>query len=76
MILDGKLIKKDGHKYLIEVLDLPVYYGENLDALFDCLCEMECEIHLINADELDSNIIETFKDASLENNYLKLKIDN
>ena len=32
MQLDGKLIKKQGHDYLIEVLNLPDYYGKNLDA--------------------------------------------
>lgn len=74
MQLDGKLIKKNGHEYLVEVLDLPDYYGKNLDALYDCLCEMECEIELVNADEVDTDIIDTFKDASNENNYLKFKI--
>ena len=30
------------HKYLRAELELPDYYGENLDALYDCLTEV-CE---------------------------------
>ena len=74
MQLDGILIKKEVHDYLMEALALPDYYGKNLDALYDCLTEMECEIELINADEVDEDILETFKDAANENNLLKFKI--
>lgn len=74
MQLDGKLIKENGHDYLMEVLNLPDYYGKNLDALYDCLCEIECEIELINADEVDKDIIDTFTDASEENDFLKFNI--
>ncbi|WP_459537679.1 barstar family protein [Methanobrevibacter sp.] len=74
MQLDGKLIKKQGHDYLKEALNLPDYYGKNLDALYDCLTEIECEIELVNADEVESDIIETFTDASRENDFLKFKI--
>lgn len=74
MQLDGELISKEGHDYLMEVLDFPQYYGKNLDALYDCLCEIECEIELINSDAVDSDIIDTFKDAADENDYLKFKI--
>ena len=28
------------HKYLRSALALPVYYGANLDALYDCLTEI------------------------------------
>ncbi|CAK7049250.1 barstar family protein [Phascolarctobacterium sp.] len=28
------------HQYLRRVLALPAYYGENLDALYDCLTEV------------------------------------
>ena len=74
MQLDGKLIKKDGHEYLMEALDLPEYYGKNLDALYDCLTVIECEIVLINSEEVDKDIIETFEDASVENEFLKFSI--
>lgn len=74
MQLDGKLIKKNGHDYLMEALDFPDYYGKNLDALYDCLCEMDCEIELINSKYVDEEIIDTFKDAACENDFLKFEI--
>ena len=74
MQLDGNLIKERGHDYLMEALSLPDYYGKNLDALYDCLCEIECEIELINADDVDTDIIDTFVDAANENEFLKFKI--
>lgn len=74
MQLDGNLIKERGHDYLMEALELPDYYGKNLDALYDCLTEMECEIELTNAGEVDEDILDTFRDAADENDLLKFKI--
>ena len=74
MLLDGKLIKKEGHDYLMKALNLPDYYGKNLDALYDCLTEMECDIELINAGEVDRDIIDTFVDAAAENQFLTFEI--
>ena len=74
MQLDGNLIKERGHDYLMEALSLPDYYGKNLDALYDCLTEMECEIELTNASEVDEGILDTFRDAADENDLLKFKI--
>lgn len=70
--LDGKEIKKDEHEYLIEELDLPDYYGRNLDALYDCLTEIgkETEIEIINSEYVSQDLIDTFFDASLANYYL------
>ena len=75
MIIDGELIKKSEHKYLKEALGLPDYYGENLDALYDCLCEMAGEIILINSNVVDGDIISTFVDANKENDFLTFKIE-
>lgn len=74
MQLDGKMINERGHDYLMEVLDLPDYYGKNLDALYDCLCEINCDVELINSEFVDNDIIDTFKDASKENDYFTFKI--
>ena len=74
MQIDGKLIKKDGHDYLMDVLNLPEYYGKNLDALYDCLCEMECEIQLVNPDYVDDDILSTFNDAYRKNEFFKFEI--
>ena len=77
MQLDGNLIKEKVHDYLMEMLDFPDYYGKNLDALYDCLCEIgvETEIILINGDEVSSEMIDTFVDAASENDFLKFKCE-
>ena len=77
MKLDGKLIEKDGHDYLKEILNFPDYYGKNLDALYDCLCEIgaETEIVLINSECVSKDMIDTFADASLENKFLTFRHD-
>ena len=56
MQLDGNLIRQRGHDYLAEALNLPDYYGANLDALSDCLSEMResVTIEIVCADALRS----------------------
>lgn len=76
MILDGRLISREGHDYLSEALNFPDYYGKNLDALYDCLCEIEADIELINANVVDEEIIDTFKDAASENEFLNFEVSS
>ena len=35
------------HVYLAYVLDLPAYYGKNLDALHDVLCERDAAARIV-----------------------------
>lgn len=48
-VLDGKKMvsKEAAHAYLKETFGFPAHYGNNLDALYDCLMErnvMEIEV--------------------------------
>ena len=49
VILDGrKMTDKDtAHLYLQKKLNLPDYYGKNLDALYDCLTESGKPVQII-----------------------------
>ncbi len=44
---------RETHRYIAEKLDFPEYYGGNLDALYDCLGELNgARIVIENADTL------------------------
>ena len=49
IMLDGKaMVDRPGaHSHLAQRLDLPTYYGRNLDALYDVLTEIGEETELI-----------------------------
>ena len=53
-VLDAEKMqtREEMHEYLKEVLEFPEYYGGNLDALYDCLTDMEdVEIVIQNLEE-------------------------
>lgn len=54
IILNGAQLstREEMHAYLAKMLHLPAYYGNNLDALHDCLTEIgeETELILLNWD--------------------------
>ncbi len=56
VLLDGNVIKEpaDLHERFRQSLDLPEYYGNNLDALYDALstCFEEIGIIAVNTDRL------------------------
>lgn len=49
VILDGKAMtdRPAAHSYLARRLELPAYYGRNLDALYDVLTDIGVETELI-----------------------------
>lgn len=72
------------HEALTQALSLPGYYGKNLDALFDCLTDIEepTEICLVGYDTLceklgryGSLVKRVICDASRENNKISLIIE-
>ena len=63
------------HDYLKKELNLPDYYGNNFDALYDCLTEMSGEVTILNSDCLDEKLLTTFIDACNENECLKLILE-
>lgn len=68
--------KKQYHAYLKETLGFPDYYGENLDALYDCLCEIgeQTKISIRDWKTAEKNILETFQDAACENPCIVLDL--
>ncbi len=68
--------KREMHDYLESQLDLPDYYGRNLDALFECLTEMGKLVIYYEKEEPEpyKGLRRTFGDAAWENPDLTLII--
>jgi RNAse (barnase) inhibitor barstar len=58
------------------MLDFPEYYGKNLDALFDCLTDLDNVEITITVPEEDGaifqKVLRVFKAANRENDGLKV----
>ena len=77
VVLDGRKMtdRETAHTYIKRKLELPEHYGKNLDALYDCLCEMSgTQIILTYVSEMkDSlrryadNILNVFEAAEEKN---------
>lgn len=72
------LTKTDAHPYLKEMLSFPDYYGNNLDALFDCLTDLGptrvCIENVKIGGSYLEKILRVFKDAQKANPDLELVI--
>ena len=70
--LDGNILADVAkvHDYLMEILEFPEYYGKNLDALHDCLTDLEdVEITITSPKEggaIFQRIVRVFRAASRE----------
>ncbi len=72
--------REEAHRYLTEALELPDYYGNNLDGLFDCLTETDgLTLVLRGAEELrraggyGARILDTMADAAREDPGLLIR---
>ena len=70
--------RDDIHDILEREMEFPVYYGRNLDALFDCLTDIDEDtavgVYLSDGDSLVSEYLRrlqtVFADAEDENSHL------
>lgn len=86
VILDGKIIdsKETLHSRISEKFSFPEYYGNNLDALYDCLTDIkeDTEFILINFQSLKDSLGKyadqlerVLDDAQDENSHLKISTE-
>ena len=75
LYLDGNELKGPCHAYIKEALQLPEYYGKNLDALYDCLCDMgETEITVAHGSKAAPEFLAVLEEAGEENPAILLKL--
>ncbi|MBS6729816.1 MAG: barstar family protein [Lachnospiraceae bacterium oral taxon 082] len=74
--LDKFSKKEELHSYLKKKMKFPDYYGENLDALFDCLTDISTDTAVdikYDADnELQRAVLAVFSDAVAANTHLAI----
>lgn len=72
LTLDGALGLDAIHDQLAETLHFPDYYGRNLDALYDCLTDVQedAQIRLVNAEALEwqGNVLQILLKRAAHNN--------
>lgn len=84
IIIDGEVIENlnDIHYILKSELNFPEYYGMNLDALHDCLTDLneDVQIDLLSTDMLSEKLgrryprfLKMLCDTSEENDHLMVK---
>ena len=85
VILEGKAMtdRPTLHSHLAERMDLPTYYGRNLDALFDVLTEICTDTELIledpaavigNLGKYGEALLSTMQEAAEENPHLTITL--
>ena len=67
------------HDVLSEAFGFPAYYGRNLDALHDCLCEISEDTAIVMTDMDEENpdarpFLDVLADSAAENPHLSLYV--
>ena len=85
IMLDGKAMidRPAAHTHLAQRLDLPAYYGRNLDALYDVLTELSEQTQIVLADpaavvanlgKYGEALLSTMQEAAEENPNLTITL--
>ena len=73
------------HDALIRALNLPTWYGRNLDALYDCLAALkqDTELRLLHPYRLEEalggyarSLISVLRDAAAENPHFRVTLES
>ena len=86
IILDGRSMtdRDTAHAYLAKTLHFPDWYGGNLDAMADCLSELDAHSHLILTNvedmrlklgEYGERMLTVFRELSAEPGSFHFAID-
>lgn len=71
------------HTYLAKKLAFPAYYGKNLDALHDCLCERSTPLHITvtyterlkeHLGDYGDTLLQVLQDAAEENKCITVSV--
>ena len=85
IILNGRAMtdRPSAHSHLAERLELPAWYGRNLDALYDVLTEIGSDTELIledpaavveNLGKYGESLLSTMQEAAEENLHLTITL--
>ncbi len=79
IVMDIRELNARGHQYLKELFDFPDYYGENLDALYDCLCDLDnTQVIVMNCDDLNKfslKVLDVFDEIADEYGNIKISCE-
>lgn len=81
IIIDGREMttREATHVYLAKILSLPYYYGNNLDALYDCLTEVHeptqiivahCDTLMLSLGSYGTALLQVLNLSAEENGFL------
>lgn len=79
IVLDARCMdtKETAHVYLQEQLGFPEYYGKNLDALYECMCELSdmelIVLHRCEAQNYYLRVEHVLRKAEEENSELEIQ---